>query len=125
MSISLRQDVITNEEKDFDMTGFFATADMSSLFREHLFLAVVLLLFLPAVNSDIPRCHKDNPDFTKSPYCLPYDYNKDIVPPTHGEPLYINVDIFVFEVSKIDDIALSMTFELYFDLTWKETRLEF
>ena len=26
-------------------------------------------------------------------------------------------------MSKIDDIALSMTFELYFDLTWKETRL--
>ena len=27
------------------------------------------------------------------------------------------------QVSRIDDIALSMTFELYFDLTWKETRL--
>ena len=29
----------------------------------------------------------------------------------------------VFEVSKIDDIALSLTFELYFDLRWRETRL--
>ena len=26
-------------------------------------------------------------------------------------------------MSKIDDIALSMTFELYFDLTWTESRL--
>ena len=29
----------------------------------------------------------------------------------------------MFEVSKIDDIALSLTFELYFDLRWRETRL--
>ncbi len=33
------------------------------------------------------------------------------------------VDIWVFEVSRIDDISLTMTFELYFDLTWQETRL--
>ncbi len=26
-------------------------------------------------------------------------------------------------MSRIDDIQLTMTFELYFDLTWKETRL--
>ena len=85
-------------------------------------LLYVLLVLLPlSAVGDIPRCHEDKPDFSKAPYCLPFDYNKDIVPPTTG-PLYINVDIFVFEVSKIDDIALSMTFELYFDLTWKETR---
>ena len=48
---------------------------------------------------------------------------QDLVPPTNGQPLHIHVDIFVFEVSKIDDIALSITFELYFDLRWKETRL--
>ena len=39
------------------------------------------------------------PDFSLSPYCLPDDYNKDIVPPTDGKPLHINVDIWVFEVS--------------------------
>ena len=47
---------------------------------------------------------------------------QDIVPDTEG-PLHINVDIWVFEVSRIDDIQLSMTFELYFDLTWNESRL--
>eukprot|EP00094_Tigriopus_californicus_P002620 TCALIF_02532-PA protein Name:"Similar to GABRG2 Gamma-aminobutyric acid receptor subunit gamma-2 (Gallus gallus)" AED:0.06 eAED:0.06 QI:0/0.66/0.25/0.75/1/0.75/4/0/253 len=72
--------------------------------------------------SGMPRCDGKGIDFSLTPYCLPQDYNKDIVPPTDG-PLYINVDIWVFEVSKIDDISLSMTFELYFDLTWKETRL--
>ena len=41
----------------------------------------------------------------------------------NGQPLHIHVDIMVFEVSKIDDISLSLTFELYFDLMWKETRL--
>jgi hypothetical protein len=73
----------------------------------------------------MPRCDSKDPDFelAKSPYCLPFDYNKDIVPPTYGDPLHINVDIWVFEVSRIDDMALAMTFELYFDLTWKETRL--
>ena len=35
-----------------------------------------------------------------------------------------NIIIFYwFQVSRINDIALSMTFELYFDLTWKESRL--
>ena len=48
---------------------------------------------------------------------------QDLVPPTAGNPLHIHVDIMVFEVSKIDDIALSLTFELYFDLRWRETRL--
>ena len=48
---------------------------------------------------------------------------QDLVPPTAGQPLHIHVDIMVFEVSKIDDIALSLTFELYFDLRWRETRL--
>ena len=48
---------------------------------------------------------------------------QDLVPPTSGQPLHIHVDIMVFEVSKIDDIALSLTFELYFDLRWRETRL--
>ena len=88
-----------------------------------LVLLLSALLFLHPVDSGMPICSRTNPDFSKSPYCLPDDYNKDIVPPTGGEPLHINVDIWVFEVSKIDDIALAMTFELYFDLTWKETRL--
>ena len=48
--------------------------------------------------ADVPRCDRENPDFTHSPYCLPYDYNLDIIPPMDG-PLVINVDIFVFEVS--------------------------
>lgn len=86
-------------------------------------LLLLLLLVSSPCRGDIPRCHSDSPDFSASPYCLPYDYNKDIVPPTGGQPLNISVDIWVFEVSKIDDIALSMTFELYFDLRWKETRL--
>ena len=36
--------------------------------------------------------------------------------------LEIFVDIFIFEVSKINDIELTMTFELYFDLMWEENR---
>ncbi len=48
--------------------------------------------------SDMPRCDSSRPDFSMSPYCLPNDYNKDIVPPTNGMPLHINVDIWVFEV---------------------------
>lgn len=101
---------------------------------------VICWLNQPA-KADMPRCDGDSPDFSGSPYCLPFDYNLDIIPPTEG-PLNVNVDIFVFEVnywgphsgpkftpfcliqvSKIDDISLSMTFELYFDLTWNESRL--
>ncbi|TRY73728.1 hypothetical protein TCAL_02532 [Tigriopus californicus] len=83
---------------------------------------LVIIFWANGCQSGMPRCDGKGIDFSLTPYCLPQDYNKDIVPPTDG-PLYINVDIWVFEVSKIDDISLSMTFELYFDLTWKETRL--
>ena len=46
---------------------------------------------------------------------------QDLIPPTEG-PLDVFVDIFIFEVSKINDIELTMTFELYFDLSWTESR---
>ena len=70
--------------------------------------------------SEMPRCGQN---VYTGPFCMPSDYDKDKIPPTDG-PLDITVDIWVFEVSKIDDISLSMTFELYFDLKWKETRFE-
>ena len=47
---------------------------------------------------------------------------QDLIPPTPAA-LAVHVDTFIFEVSKIDDISLTMTFELYMDLTWQETRL--
>ena len=67
----------------------------------------------------IPRCDQDI--FT-GPFCMPRDYDRDKIPKNNG-PLTITADIWVFEVSKIDDLALSMTFELYFDLRWIENRL--
>ena len=52
---------------------------------------------------------------------LTYVLFQDMIPSTDG-PLEIFVDIFIFEVSKINDIELTMTFELYFDLMWEENR---
>ena len=48
------------------------------------------------VRCDIPLCdeHGSHP---VEPFCMPDDYNKDLVPPTEG-PLNVNVDIWVFEV---------------------------
>ena len=68
--------------------------------------------------ADVPRCDRENPDFTHSPYCLPYDYNLDIIPPMDG-PLVINVDIFVFEVSMYFDAIRSFRGE-DFDLEISE-----
>ena len=62
-----------------------------------LVATIVLGLLSKPLQADVPRCDKENPDFTNSPYCLPVHYNKDIIPETEG-PLDINVDIFVFEV---------------------------
>eukprot|EP00093_Oithona_nana_P012399 12399.XXX_323856_316976_1 [CDS] Oithona nana genome sequencing. len=87
-----------------------------------LLIVVLTTVLTSPIYADVPRCDKNNPDFSKSPFCFPDDYNMDIVPASDG-PLHVNVDIFVFEVSKIDDISLSMTFELYFDMTWTESRL--
>lgn len=84
----------------------------------------VWLVLAGLVSCDMPVCDKEGRSLNSlAPYCLPHDYNKDLIPPMHGDPLPITVDIWVFEVSKIDDIALTMTFELYFDLIWVETRL--
>ena len=64
---------------------------------------------------------------------------QDLIPP-QNESLQVNVETFIFEISKIgewlkfkpvklilhppqDDISLTMTFELYLDLTWRETRI--
>ena len=33
------------------------------------------------------------------------------------------METYIFEVSKIDDQALTMTFELYMDLMWEESRI--
>ena len=38
-------------------------------------------------------------------------------------PLTLSPFNFQFQVSKIDDISLTMTFELYMDLMWEESRL--
>ena len=36
--------------------------------------------------------------------------------------LHVHVETYIFEVSRIDDKALTMTFELYMDFMWEETR---
>lgn len=71
------------------------------------------------IKCDIPVCNRNR--MGDHPFCIPDDYNKDMIPSSEG-PLEIFVDIFIFEVSKINDIELTMTFELYFDLMWRENR---
>ena len=39
-----------------------------------------------------------------------------------NKSLHIHVETYIFEVSRIDDKALTMTFELYMDFMWEETR---
>ena len=63
-----------------------------------LSLLVTMAGWPTRVQGDVPRCDGANPDFSNNPYCLPHDYNLDIIPPMDG-PLHINVDIFVFEVN--------------------------
>ncbi|XP_023323769.1 gamma-aminobutyric acid receptor subunit gamma-4 isoform X2 [Eurytemora carolleeae] len=81
---------------------------------------IIFLLSLHSVLCDIPKCNHNN--MGDHPFCIPSEYNKDVIPPTPDGPLEVFVDIFIFEVSKINDIALTMTFELYFDLMWEESR---
>ena len=70
----------------------------ASMMDAYILVATIVFgLLSRPLQADVPRCDKENPDFTKSPYCLPVTYNKDLIPPTEG-PLHINVDIFVFEV---------------------------
>ena len=40
-----------------------------------------------------------------------------------NQSLHIHVETYIFEVSKIDDMTLTMTFELYMDLIWEESRI--
>ena len=85
-----------------------------------LFVAVLLVIPWESINAALPRCDQDI--FT-GPFCMPRDYDRDKIPNNDNQALNITVDIWVFEVSKIDDLALSITFELYFDLKWMDNRL--
>ena len=64
-----------------------------------LLIVVLTTVLTRPLYADVPRCDRNNPDFSQSPYCFPEDYNMDIVPHSDG-PLHVNVDIFVFEVNK-------------------------
>ena len=64
--------------------------------KMRLLLLAWVLVVVGSVRGDIPLCdeHGAHP---VEPFCMPGDYNKDLVPPTEG-PLNVNVDIWVFEV---------------------------
>ena len=48
---------------------------------------------------------------------------QDLIPPMISNlSLHVHVETYIFEVSRIDDKALTMTFELYMDFLWEETR---
>ena len=47
---------------------------------------------------------------------------QDLIPPSN-QSLHIHVETYIFEVSKIADMTLTMTFELYMDLMWEESRI--
>jgi len=80
----------------------------------------IFLLLLYHSEGDVPVCTADS--MGDNPFCFPPDYNKDLIPPQNGS-LHVHVETFIFEISKIDDQALTMTFELYLDLTWQESRI--
>jgi len=80
----------------------------------------VFLLLVYHSGGDVPVCTADS--MGTNPFCFPPDYNKDLIPP-QNDSLHVHVETFIFEISKIDDLALTMTFELYLDLTWQESRL--
>ena len=71
-----------------------------------LSLLVTMAKWPTRVQGDVPRCDGAKPDFSNNPYCLPHDYNLDIIPPMDG-PLHINVDIFVFEVNNSIEFILN------------------
>ena len=51
-------------------------------------------------------------------------YSQDLIPPLpNNQSLHVHVETYIFEVSRIDDKALTMTFELYMDFMWEETRI--
>merc|ERR1712176_161388 len=85
----------------------------------HLFF---LSLMCREAEGDVPRC--SNEDIGNRPFCFPSNYNKDLIPPlAENRSLHVHVETYIFEVSRIDDMALTMTFELYMDFMWEETRI--
>jgi len=85
---------------------------------QSVFLFLLLLFYHSG--GDVPVCTADS--MGTNPFCFPPDYNKDLIPP-QNDSLHVHVETFIFEISKIDDLALTMTFELYLDLTWQESRI--
>ena len=55
--------------------------------------------------------------------CLPRNYSSMDIPLTE-EPNHIGIEIHISDVLKINDRDFSITFSLYFNVQWKEPRLQ-
>ena len=84
-----------------------------------ILLAAVATLFLPALgNKRGFKCTEEN----LNSICLPDNYSKFELPYTEQtNNIYISIDID--EVLRINDGTYSITFSTYFNVEWKERRL--
>ena len=81
-------------------------------------LSLISTLFLPALSMRGFKCSEGN---TKS-ICLPDNYSKFELPYTEQtNPIQISIDID--EVLRINDATYSITFSTYFNVEWRERRL--
>ena len=55
--------------------------------------------------------------------CLPRNYSSMDIP-LMDEPNHINIEIHISDVLKINDRDFSITFSLYFNVQWREPRLQ-
>ena len=55
--------------------------------------------------------------------CLPRNYSSMDIPMT-DEPNHIGIEIHISDVLKINDRDFSITFSLYFNVQWREPRLQ-
>ena len=81
-------------------------------------LSLISTLFLPALSMRGFKCSEGN---TKS-ICLPDNYSKFELPYTE-QTNTIHISIDIDEVLRINDATYSITFSTYFNVEWKEKRL--
>ena len=86
--------------------------------RSQALVAALTTLFLPALGKRGFKCSAGN---SKS-ICLPNDYSKFELPYI-DQVNNIGISIDIDEVLRINDATYSITFSTYFNVEWKERRL--
>jgi hypothetical protein len=90
-------------------------------------IVILLLLWIHFFNNITAlgfEVTKNNLTCFDEALCVKSDYDKDKRPTSiDSGPLGVHLDIWIIDVSEVNDITQQMTLEMYLDVIWTDPRL--